>query len=135
MNLKSGFGKAGAGFCASPTWSLNNVSDFHQLCLAFWPKASRTIYHNMSPPPSTAVLVPPGLVPQSAITGEKFPHLSASSPPSTPPSHHPAPFCPGLLVSSLHFCVLHVWRDKGYRVPHRHLSRRYGANASPRYGY
>lgn len=34
--------------------------------------------------PSAAVIVPPGLVPQSAITGEKCPHLSSSSPPSTP---------------------------------------------------
>lgn len=48
MNLKSGFGKAGVGFCVSPTWSLNNMSDFHQLCLEFWPRPSGTINHYMS---------------------------------------------------------------------------------------
>lgn len=90
-------------------------------------------------PASTAVNVPPGLVPHSAISGEKFPHLSPQLPATlthtapTLPSNQKAPFCPGLFVSSLHFCALHVL-DKGWRVSHRHLSQRYGENASLRYG-
>lgn len=56
-------------------------------------------------PPCAAVIVPPGLWVQSAITGEKFPNPLCPLPQQTP-------FCPGLLVSSLHFCVLHAWRDK-----------------------
>ena len=102
--------------CASPTWSLNNMSDFHQLCLAFWPRASRTIHHNVSALRSCHCASWAGTTKCNnwrEISSSKLQLPNQPRAPPLPTSQQQAPFCPGLLVSSLHFCVLHVWRDKG----------------------
>lgn len=61
---------------------------------------------------SAAVAVPPGLLPQSAITGEKYPHLSSDTHPRpSPRTRQRAPFLFWIVGK-----LLALRRDKSCRV-------------------
>lgn len=68
---------------------------------------------NPTPPLHTAVIVPPRMVPKSAITGEKYSHLKASPllPHSLPPASSLLSWIVGKLLAFL--CPPCVWGIKG----------------------